>query len=94
MAGAGQRLGTVGQRAALGRSKEYVVDGTCTALVPGQVTQTRAYIYGCWLTLKTMMGPHQICLVSKADWTCRRSLSMMPLLTFGTAWALKNRGGC
>lgn len=43
--------------------------GECTFLAPGQTTEARGWIYGCWLLLQAVLGKRQVNMPRKASWT-------------------------
>lgn len=43
--------------------------GTCTAIAPGQASEARGWIFGCWILLQAVLGKHQLCIPSKVGWT-------------------------
>ena len=46
----------------------WQLDGTCTALTPGQATESRAWVFGCWLALQAILGRHQINIPHREGW--------------------------
>ena len=42
--------------------------GACTALAPGQASEARGWIFGCWLLLQAVLGRHQLNIPNKVGW--------------------------
>ena len=46
----------------------WQIEGTCTALAPGQATEARSWVFGCWLLLQAVLGRHQLNIPNRAGW--------------------------
>ena len=46
----------------------WQVEGTCTALTPGDNNEARAWVFGCWIALLAIVGRHQINVPHRAGW--------------------------
>ena len=46
----------------------WQIAGTCTAVTPGQASEARGWIFGCWLLLQAVLGRHQLNIPHRPGW--------------------------
>lgn len=47
----------------------WQIAGTCAAMAPGEASEPRGWIFGCWILLQAVLGKHQLNIPNRAGWT-------------------------